>query len=184
MENEDLKAQIQDKVFVITSLKNNLRKLKGKEFVKNASQIPSATTITPSMFKLDLVPLPPRLLQNWETHIDYIKHTQENANILREIVKLAKAKQPLDSELDFACCPYCTLVLLDSGTTRLQGLWGMVAISWEMMLSQGSGPEIQYMTPATSSTGLVSNLISQQPCIPPIRDDWDRLFQPMFDEYF
>ncbi|GJW09500.1 hypothetical protein Tco_1575327 [Tanacetum coccineum] len=24
----------------------------------------------------------------------------------------------------------------------------------------------------------------QQPCIPPIRDDWDRLFQPMFDEYF
>ncbi|GJX68317.1 retrovirus-related pol polyprotein from transposon TNT 1-94 [Tanacetum coccineum] len=64
VENEDLKAQIQD--------------------------------------KLDLVPLPPRLLQNREAHIDYIKHTQENANILREIVKLAKAKQLLDSELDFA----------------------------------------------------------------------------------
>ncbi|GJT45236.1 retrovirus-related pol polyprotein from transposon TNT 1-94 [Tanacetum coccineum] len=32
-------------------------------------------------------------------------------------------------------------------------------------------------------TGLVSNPVSQQPCIPPIRDDWDRLFQPMFDEY-
>ncbi|GJW69743.1 hypothetical protein Tco_0126660 [Tanacetum coccineum] len=29
-ENKDLKAQIQDKVFVITSLKNDLRKLKGK----------------------------------------------------------------------------------------------------------------------------------------------------------
>ncbi|GJX59088.1 retrovirus-related pol polyprotein from transposon TNT 1-94 [Tanacetum coccineum] len=71
--------------------------------VENASQIPSATTIAPSMFKLDLVPLPPRLLQNREAHIDYIKHTQENANILQEIVKLAKAKQPLDSELDFAC---------------------------------------------------------------------------------
>ncbi|GJV22364.1 retrovirus-related pol polyprotein from transposon TNT 1-94 [Tanacetum coccineum] len=40
------------------------------------------------------------------------------------------------------------------------------------------------MTPATSSTGLVSNPVSQQPCIPPIRDDWDCLFQPMFDEYF
>nr|GFB44668.1 hypothetical protein [Tanacetum cinerariifolium] len=23
-----------------------------------------------------------------------------------------------------------------------------------------------------------------EPCIPPPRDDWDRLFQPMFDEYF
>ncbi|GJT60195.1 hypothetical protein Tco_1003728 [Tanacetum coccineum] len=32
-ENEDLKAQIQDKVFVITSLKNDLRKIKGKEIV-------------------------------------------------------------------------------------------------------------------------------------------------------
>ncbi|GKC88779.1 hypothetical protein Tco_1149428, partial [Tanacetum coccineum] len=59
--------------------------------------------IAPSMSKLDLVPLPPRLLQNREAHIDYIKHTQENANIPQEIVKLAKAKQPLDSELDFAC---------------------------------------------------------------------------------
>ncbi|GKB77328.1 integrase, catalytic region, zinc finger, CCHC-type containing protein [Tanacetum coccineum] len=47
-----------------------------------------------------------------------------------------------------------------------------------------SGPGLQHMTPATSSTGLVSNPVSQQPCIPPIRNDWDRLFQPMFDEYF
>ncbi|GJU67325.1 uncharacterized mitochondrial protein-like protein [Tanacetum coccineum] len=40
------------------------------------------------------------------------------------------------------------------------------------------------MTPATSSSGLVLNSIPQQPCNPPNRDDWDRLFQPMFDEYF
>ncbi|GKD53459.1 retrovirus-related pol polyprotein from transposon TNT 1-94, partial [Tanacetum coccineum] len=48
----------------------------------------------------------------------------------------------------------------------------------------GSGPMLQFMTPATSSSGLVPNPIPQQPCIPPPRDDWDRLFQPMFDEYF
>nr|GFB72974.1 retrovirus-related Pol polyprotein from transposon TNT 1-94 [Tanacetum cinerariifolium] len=47
-----------------------------------------------------------------------------------------------------------------------------------------SGPELHYMTPATSSSGLVSNTISQQPYILPNRDDWDHLFQPMFDEYF
>ncbi|GJU72931.1 hypothetical protein Tco_1264336 [Tanacetum coccineum] len=47
-----------------------------------------------------------------------------------------------------------------------------------------SGPGLHYMTHATSSIGLDSNPISQQPCLPPIRDDWDRLFQPMFDEYF
>ncbi|GKE58555.1 hypothetical protein Tco_1497740, partial [Tanacetum coccineum] len=40
------------------------------------------------------------------------------------------------------------------------------------------------MTPATSSSRLVPNPVSQQPCIPPPRDDWDRLFQLMFDEYF
>ncbi|GJT24153.1 integrase, catalytic region, zinc finger, CCHC-type containing protein [Tanacetum coccineum] len=103
VENEDLKAQIQDKVFVITSLKNDLRKSKGKEIVENVVHIPSATTIAPGMFKLDLVPLPPRLLQNREVHINYLRNTQEQANILQEIVEQAKAKQPLDSELDFAC---------------------------------------------------------------------------------
>ncbi|GKA49042.1 retrovirus-related pol polyprotein from transposon TNT 1-94 [Tanacetum coccineum] len=33
-------------------------------------------------------------------------------------------------------------------------------------------------------SGLVPNLIPQQPCNPPKRDDWDTLFQPLFDEYF
>ncbi|GJY95749.1 retrovirus-related pol polyprotein from transposon TNT 1-94 [Tanacetum coccineum] len=47
----------------------------------------------------------------------------------------------------------------------------------------GSGPGLQSMTPTTSSLGLVPNLIPQQPCIPPPRDDYDHLFQPMFDEY-
>ncbi|GKA58003.1 retrovirus-related pol polyprotein from transposon TNT 1-94 [Tanacetum coccineum] len=85
VENEDLKAQIQDKVFVITSLKNDLRKSKGKEIVENVVHIPSATTIAPGMFKLDLVLLPPRLLQNREVHINYLRNAQEQANILRRI---------------------------------------------------------------------------------------------------
>ncbi|GKA23138.1 retrovirus-related pol polyprotein from transposon TNT 1-94 [Tanacetum coccineum] len=59
VENEDLKAQIQD--------------------------------------KLDLESLPPRLLQNREVHITYLRNTQEQANILQEIVEQAKAKQPLDN---------------------------------------------------------------------------------------
>ncbi|GJV71838.1 retrovirus-related pol polyprotein from transposon TNT 1-94 [Tanacetum coccineum] len=32
--------------------------------------------------------------------------------------------------------------------------------------------------------GLVPNLIPQQLCDPPKRDNWDTLFQPLFDEYF
>nr|GEU50402.1 reverse transcriptase domain-containing protein [Tanacetum cinerariifolium] len=45
-------------------------------------------------------------------------------------------------------------------------------------------PGLQFMTLATSSSGLIPNHIPQQPCTLPKRDDWDRLFQPMFDEYF
>ncbi|GJY59982.1 hypothetical protein Tco_0459874 [Tanacetum coccineum] len=77
--------------------------LKGKEIVKNDAQIPNATTIAPGMFKLDLDPLAPRLLKNRDAHIDYLKCTQEQAGILRGIVEQAKAKQPLDNALDFAC---------------------------------------------------------------------------------
>ncbi|GJV74095.1 retrovirus-related pol polyprotein from transposon TNT 1-94 [Tanacetum coccineum] len=43
----------------------------------------------------------------------------------------------------------------------------------------GSGPRLQVMTPATSSSGLVPNIIPQQPFNPPKKDDWDTLFQPV-----
>ncbi|GJU23053.1 retrovirus-related pol polyprotein from transposon TNT 1-94 [Tanacetum coccineum] len=57
MENADLKRQIQDKVFMITSLENDLRKLKGKKTIENAAQIPIATTIALGMFMINLEPL-------------------------------------------------------------------------------------------------------------------------------
>ncbi|GJY01485.1 retrovirus-related pol polyprotein from transposon TNT 1-94 [Tanacetum coccineum] len=46
-----------------------------------------------------------------------------------------------------------------------------------------SGPGLQSMTTATSSSGLVPNPVPQHPFNPPTRNDWDHLFQPMFDEY-
>nr|GFC95273.1 hypothetical protein [Tanacetum cinerariifolium] len=55
------------------------------------------------MFKLDLEPLAPKLLHNRESHIYYLKHIQEQADILRGIVEQAKAQQPLDNALNFAC---------------------------------------------------------------------------------
>ncbi|GJY53966.1 retrovirus-related pol polyprotein from transposon TNT 1-94 [Tanacetum coccineum] len=47
-----------------------------------------------------------------------------------------------------------------------------------------SGLRLQLMTPVTSSSGLVPNPAPQQPFNPQMRNDWDRLFQPMFDEYY
>ncbi|GJR29716.1 hypothetical protein Tco_1105948 [Tanacetum coccineum] len=103
MENADLKGQIQEKVFVTTALQNELRRLKGKNMLDNATTITNATTIAPGMVKLDLDPLAPSLLKNKDAHIDYLKYTQEQIDILRGIVAQAKAKRPLDIALDFAC---------------------------------------------------------------------------------
>ncbi|GKE16384.1 hypothetical protein Tco_1423961 [Tanacetum coccineum] len=57
----------------------------------------------------------------------------------------------------------------------------LIALAYEQF---SLGPELKCITPATSSSGLVPNPDSQQPCIPPNKDDLDHLFQPMFDEYF
>ncbi|GJR48693.1 hypothetical protein Tco_1316796 [Tanacetum coccineum] len=90
-ENADLKAQIQEKVFANAALKNELRKLKGKTVIDNVVSKPHATTIAPGMFKLNLEP-----------HTDYIKHSRDHADTLREIVKNARTLSPLDSNLDSA----------------------------------------------------------------------------------
>ncbi|GJU78778.1 hypothetical protein Tco_1275848 [Tanacetum coccineum] len=265
-ENENLKGQIKDKVFMITSLKNDLRKLKGKEIVNIAAQIPYASTIVPGMFKLDLEPLAPRLLQNRDVHIKYLKYDQEQVDILWEIVEQAKAKQPLDNEfrsylymfeihalmrliivqkrllshlktrtrkLGLKCstsksgsklwqikrmigshkhqnsklnahsdlnCATCSskkakiVEYKNDNHSELYHSWGSNAIdipsSSSLVMTAmpseqfSSGPGLQCMTPATSSSGLIPNTFSQHPCIPPPRDDWDCLFQPVFDEYF
>ncbi|GJS49031.1 retrovirus-related pol polyprotein from transposon TNT 1-94 [Tanacetum coccineum] len=65
----------------------NQKKLKGKDIVDNAAQVSNATTIAPGMYKLDPVPLAPMVKNNRESHIYYLKHTMEQAAILREIVE-------------------------------------------------------------------------------------------------
>ncbi|GJW18175.1 integrase, catalytic region, zinc finger, CCHC-type containing protein, partial [Tanacetum coccineum] len=46
-----------------------------------------------------------------------------------------------------------------------------------------SGPEPQLLPPGTLGSGLVLNPPSSTPYVPPINNDWDILFQPMFDEF-
>ncbi|GKC01399.1 hypothetical protein Tco_0987535, partial [Tanacetum coccineum] len=48
----------------------------------------------------------------------------------------------------------------------------------------GSGPDLQGLTSGQISLGLVLNQASSSSAKPPIKNDWDLLFQPMFDEYF
>ncbi|GJY92676.1 retrovirus-related pol polyprotein from transposon TNT 1-94 [Tanacetum coccineum] len=61
------------------------------------------------MYKLDPITLAPKDKNNGETHIYYLKHTMEQAAILREIVKQANSLNPLDSA-SYSTCKYVKLI--------------------------------------------------------------------------
>ncbi|GJR87971.1 hypothetical protein Tco_0211982 [Tanacetum coccineum] len=89
-----------EKVLVITTLKDDLRKLKGKALVDNdVTKYPSDL----EMLKIDVEPITPILLNKKTAHSAYIKHTQEEATVLKDLVKHVKSKYPLDQSLESAC---------------------------------------------------------------------------------
>ncbi|GKB07872.1 hypothetical protein Tco_0836156 [Tanacetum coccineum] len=74
-----------EKVLVITALKNELRKLKGESVIAYHESMNKPKVITPVVHKVDLEPLSPKLKNNREAHVDYIRITKENADTLRDI---------------------------------------------------------------------------------------------------
>nr|GEY12805.1 retrovirus-related Pol polyprotein from transposon TNT 1-94 [Tanacetum cinerariifolium]GEY68612.1 retrovirus-related Pol polyprotein from transposon TNT 1-94 [Tanacetum cinerariifolium] len=82
VENLDVNAQLQEKVFAITALKNELRKLKGRNVIDTAVLKPIAT-IAPRMFKLDIEPISHRLKNSRDAHECYFEKTIENTETLR-----------------------------------------------------------------------------------------------------
>ncbi|GJZ45176.1 hypothetical protein Tco_0592772 [Tanacetum coccineum] len=94
LENSNLNAQLQKKVFSITALKNELRKLKGKNVVNTAVLKPNATT-APGMSKLDIEPISPRLKNNRDAHTIYIEKTIEYTDTLRGFVERVRTYYPI-----------------------------------------------------------------------------------------
>ncbi|GJR74385.1 hypothetical protein Tco_0086750 [Tanacetum coccineum] len=72
------------------------------------------------MYKLDPVTLAPKDKNNRETHIYHLKHTLEQAAILREIVEQAKSLNTSDS-VSYSFCKYVKLI---------QELLGYVRDTW------------------------------------------------------
>nr|GEX76823.1 integrase, catalytic region, zinc finger, CCHC-type, peptidase aspartic, catalytic [Tanacetum cinerariifolium] len=89
-----------EQALVITTLKEELRNLKGEAVVENAVTSP---TITPKMYEIDVQPIASRLLHNRMVHSEYLRSTEEKAATLREIVEHEKLQNPLNSSLDYAC---------------------------------------------------------------------------------
>nr|GFA25756.1 pyruvate, phosphate dikinase regulatory protein, chloroplastic [Tanacetum cinerariifolium] len=99
-EVSDLNASLQEKVLVITALKEQLNKLKGKAVLIEAV---SLNPIDPELLKVDVAPLVSKLRKNRTAHTDYIRHTQKEATTLREIVESERLLSPLNTSLDYAC---------------------------------------------------------------------------------
>nr|GEZ68600.1 ribonuclease H-like domain-containing protein [Tanacetum cinerariifolium] len=84
----------------IIALKEQLIMLKGKAVLTEAV---SLNPIDPALLQVDVAPLVPKLCKNRTAHTDYIRHTQEEAATLREIVESERLLSPLNTSLAYAC---------------------------------------------------------------------------------
>ncbi|GKD23456.1 hypothetical protein Tco_1225159 [Tanacetum coccineum] len=98
-----LKAELQEKDTTISNLKKHIQELKGKSVADCSESVSKSKVIAPVVHKLDLEPLSPKLKNNREAHVDYIRITKENADTLRDIVEQARTSNPLDNALAYAC---------------------------------------------------------------------------------
>ncbi|GJS54752.1 hypothetical protein Tco_0628114 [Tanacetum coccineum] len=89
------------------AVRNDCREMKQVKRKENVVEIDvrlnNPNVIAPRMFKLDLAPLAPKLLNNRDAHIYYITHSREHADILCDIVEHTRALRPLDNDVDSAC---------------------------------------------------------------------------------
>ncbi|GJX50788.1 hypothetical protein Tco_0277633 [Tanacetum coccineum] len=98
VEISDLNAKLQEQGLVVTALKNDLRKLKGKALADSAV---TSHTIDPKMLKIVIEPITPKLLNIRAAHSAYIQHTQEEVAILRDLVEHVKENYPIDHALEY-----------------------------------------------------------------------------------
>ncbi|GJQ89766.1 retrovirus-related pol polyprotein from transposon TNT 1-94 [Tanacetum coccineum] len=167
--------------------------VKGKNVIEKDLLPNNTKVIALGMFRLDLEPLAPIVVKNMDAHIDYIKHTHEHANILRELVEFARAFRHLDNDLDFA---YIGILVGYAPTKKAYRICNKrthliietIHIDFDELTTMASeqfslGPELKILTPRTISSELVPNPPSPTPYVPPTKKDWDILFQPMFDKY-
>nr|GEZ80430.1 hypothetical protein [Tanacetum cinerariifolium] len=84
-ENVNLKAQILNTVNSVS-----------KDHVK-------PTVLAPGKYAIDVEPIPSRLKNNRDAHLDYLMHLKESVESIREIVEEAKFIRPLDSSIVSSC---------------------------------------------------------------------------------
>nr|GEZ94190.1 hypothetical protein [Tanacetum cinerariifolium] len=170
IETQNLELDHKEKVLVITALKEQL---KGKAILTKAV---SLNPVDPVLLQVDVVPLVPKLRKNRTAHIDYIKHTQEEAATLRELVESERLLSPLNTSLAYACkytrriqellmilqqtCPRITdigtnlVAVTPKNQTKQVRRIGQITKSEKTSVATSPSPNIDSNTPVFSSTGV------------------------------
>ncbi|GJS15488.1 retrovirus-related pol polyprotein from transposon TNT 1-94 [Tanacetum coccineum] len=165
VEISNLNACLQEKVLVITTLKDELRKLKGKDLANNE------VTHHPSDPEINTEPITPKLLNKRSAHSAYIKHTQEEAAVLRDLVDHIKANYPLDPALESAC-KYTKLI--QELLTKISKTCPSLNNSGEQLVAvtpMNKVKRVRFTEPVTSSRNTItkkastSNLASNKPML-------------------
>ncbi|GJX43447.1 hypothetical protein Tco_0260123 [Tanacetum coccineum] len=146
----------------------NQKKLKGKDIADN---VVTKHTIAPEMLKIDVEYLNPKLLHNRSAHFDYLKHTQEEATILREIMEQGKLQNPLNNSL-YSTCKYTKqiqefLIIIRQTCPSINNFGDkLVAVT-----PKNKDKRVRFVEPVTSSgntypkTDSSLNLVSNKPAL-------------------
>nr|GEW82015.1 hypothetical protein [Tanacetum cinerariifolium] len=164
-ETNELKAQIQEMDTLILKLKEKIKSFNGD---------------------VDVVPLVLILRKNMTAHIDYIRHTQEEAATLRELVESEILLSPLNTSLAYACkytrriqellmilqqtCPRITdlgtnlVAVTPKNQTKQVRRTAQITKSEKIYVAISPSPNIDFNTPVLSSTrvALVSSASGSQ----------------------
>nr|GFC45125.1 hypothetical protein [Tanacetum cinerariifolium] len=169
----DLNASLQEKVLVITALKEQLNKLKGKAVL---TEVVSLNLMDPALLQVDVALLVPKLRKNRTAHSDYIRHTQEEAATLRKIVESERLLSPLNTSLAYVCkytqriqellmilqqtCPSITdlgtklVAVTPKNKTKQIRLTAQNTKSEKTIVATSPSANINSNTPVLSSTGV------------------------------
>ncbi|GKA21169.1 retrovirus-related pol polyprotein from transposon TNT 1-94 [Tanacetum coccineum] len=123
------------------------------------------------MFKVDVEQITPKLLNKQIAHSAYIKHTQEEATILRDLVEHVKSKYPLDQSLESAC-RYAKLVQelltnISKICPNVNNTDGKIVV----VTPKNKDKRVRFTEPVTSSRNTItkttstSNLVSNKPML-------------------
>ncbi|GJW12178.1 retrovirus-related pol polyprotein from transposon TNT 1-94 [Tanacetum coccineum] len=132
-------------------------------------EVPKEVPNDPELHQVNVEPITPKLLNKRTAHSAYIKHSQEEAAVLRDLVDHIKANYPLDPLLESAC-KYTKLI--QEMLSKISKTCPSINSSGEQLVAvtpMNKVKRVRFTEPVTSSrntkTAHTSNLASNKPML-------------------